>query len=73
MANFFNYTAMTMAYIIYGPAMPGNRSHGLSMAIEKSMEQVKAMIERKEDPFNDALIEGYYQAFLDKNKPVTKR
>ncbi|MGI6221132.1 MAG: phytoene desaturase family protein [Coriobacteriales bacterium] len=35
MANFFNYTAMTMAYIIYGPAMPGNRSHGLSMAIEK--------------------------------------
>ena len=45
----------------------------LSMAIEKSMEQVKAMIERKEDPFNDALIEGYYQAFLDKNKPVTKR
>ena len=45
----------------------------LSAAIEKSMAQVKAMIERKEFPFIDGVIERYYQTFLDMNKPITRR
>ena len=45
----------------------------LSAAIEKSMGQVKKMIEAGEAPFIDKIIEDYYQAFLDMNKPVTKR
>lgn len=42
----------------------------LSMAIEKSMEQVKAMIDRKEYPFQDEVIENYYDLFLEMNRPI---
>ena len=45
----------------------------LSHAIETSMEQVKAMIERKEFPFQGEVIEAFYQSFLDQNKPLPKR
>ncbi|MCR5348564.1 MAG: DUF402 domain-containing protein [Bacilli bacterium] len=45
----------------------------LSQAIEASVVEVKKMIEKKEMPFDDSLIEGYYQTFLEMNKPVTKR
>ena len=42
----------------------------LSSTIERSCETVKAMIERKEYPFNEKTIEDYYQRFLDMNPPV---
>ena len=45
----------------------------LSDAIEKSMDQVKQMIEAKEYPFDDKLIEYYYHRFLEMTKPVTQR
>ena len=45
----------------------------LSDAIEKSMDQVKQMIEAKEYPFDDKLIEYYYHRFLEMTKPVTPR
>ena len=45
----------------------------LSDAIEKSMDQVKQMIEAKEYPFDDKLIENYYHRFLEMTKPVTPR
>ena len=44
----------------------------LSSAIEKSMAQVKEMIEKKEAPFRDEIIERYYEMFLEQNPPVTK-
>ena len=47
----------------------------LSQAIEKSMDQVKTMIEAKQFPFQDEIVNQYYERFLDMNKPVvtTKR
>ena len=44
----------------------------LSRAIEKSMREVKAMIEAKQFPFIDATIERYYQSFLDMNRPLPR-
>ena len=44
----------------------------LSAAIEKSMAEVKEMIERKEYPFEDSIVEDYYNAFLELNKPVPR-
>ena len=45
----------------------------LSDAIEKSMAQVKDMIDHKEYPFNDETIERYYDTFLEMNKPIVNR
>ncbi len=45
----------------------------LSRAIEASMEEVKAMIERRDFPFNNAAIERYYDTFLAMNRPATNR
>ena len=42
----------------------------LSMAIEKSMSQVKEMIDHRNFPFVDSEIECLYQKFLSENLPV---
>ena len=42
----------------------------LSMAIEKSMSQVKEMIDHRNFPFIDSEIEYLYQKFLSENLPV---
>ena len=44
----------------------------LSRAVEKSMREVKAMIEAKQFPFIDETIERYYQSFLDMNRPLPR-
>ena len=42
----------------------------LSMAIEKSMSQVKEMIDHRNFPFIDSEIECLYQKFLSENLPA---
>ena len=50
-------------------AYPADLSH----AIEKSMEEVKRMIEAREFPFIDEEMAAYYQRFLDDNPPIGPR
>lgn len=45
----------------------------LEKAIEKSLNEVKAMIEKKEFPFVDERMEALYEKFLSENKPVPRR
>ncbi len=42
----------------------------LSRAIEKSMSEVKNMIERKDVPFRDEFIRDLYQRLISENPPI---
>ena len=48
-------------------------SKDLSLAIERSAEEVKKMIDEKAYPFRDATIEAYFQSFLDQNPPIVNK
>ncbi|HIU45220.1 MAG TPA: DUF402 domain-containing protein [Candidatus Enteromonas pullicola] len=48
-------------------------SKELSRAIEKSMDEVKGMIARREFPFVDEDIKALYDRFLAENKPFKKK
>ena len=45
----------------------------LSKAIEKSLLEVRRMIEQKEFPFQDEAIKNLYDSFLEQNKPLPPR
>lgn len=47
--------------------------HDLSDAIERSAEEVKAMIAKGEFPFIDARINDLYHRFLEMNKPFMSK
>ena len=48
-------------------------SNDLKKAIEKSIAEVKRMIEEKDFPFSDDTIKAFYQSFLDQNPPILNR
>ena len=48
-------------------------SKELTKVIEKSINEVKRMIDEKAFPFADSTIEGYYQSFIDQNPPILNR
>ena len=48
-------------------------SKDLTLAIERSAEEVKKMIDEKAYPFRDATIEAYFQSFLDQNPPIVNK